>query len=164
MRTSKLTILAGVCLAALAVGQESPTINGHTVDPDVYRQLFKYGFLPTRTTFLSNEDIARKFDLTLPQMATIKAALDKNDPAALEKALIHRVQKALLLGKVVRQAHLCRIIEGMFDSDVTVDDILLWYIAQLCAEGSQVLIVILPIIEDDTFLGWAQSIESIQQR
>src|SRR5947209_4129415 len=70
----------------------------------------------------------------------------------------------LLLGKVIRQAHLRRIIEGMFDGDVTVDDILLWYIAKLCTEGCQVLIVVLPVVEDDPILGRSQSIERIQQR
>src|ERR1041385_8145180 len=71
-----------------ARGQESPKINGHAIDPEQYHQLVKHGFLPTRTKFLSNEDIARKFDLSLPQMGNIKAALEKNESAALEKALI----------------------------------------------------------------------------
>src|SRR5438094_10626733 len=81
------------CLLALTLtrgtaGQEPPKIKGHAIDPEQYRLLVKHGFLPTRTTLLSNEDIARKFDLRLPQMGAIKAALDKHDAAALEKALI----------------------------------------------------------------------------
>ena len=68
----------------------------------------------------------------------------------------------LLLGKVVRQAHLRRIIEGMFNRNITVDDILLRHIAKLCTKGSQVLIVVLPVVEDDTILRRSQSIESIQ--
>src|SRR5262249_9909271 len=63
-------------------------INGHTIDPEQYRLLVKHGFLPTRTTFLASEDIARKFDLGLPELGNVKAALDKKDSAALKKALI----------------------------------------------------------------------------
>ena len=33
-------------------------------------------------------ELAQKFDLSLPQMAEVKAALDKNDATALEKALV----------------------------------------------------------------------------
>src|SRR5947207_3840913 len=92
--------VAGACLLALSLlpgahGQEPPKINGHAIDPEQYRLLIKHGFLPTRTTFFSNEDIARKFDLSLPQMAAIKAALDKHDAAALQQALIAYLKSKL---------------------------------------------------------------------
>src|SRR5436309_4286348 len=81
------SLLAFALLPAVR-SEEPPKINGHPIDPEQYRLLVKHGFLPTRTTFLSNEDIARKFDLSLPQTSGIKAALDKKDAPALEAALI----------------------------------------------------------------------------
>src|SRR5215213_6879378 len=80
--------LLAFALLPVVRGEGLPKINGHAIDPEQYRLLVKHGFLPTRTTSLSNAEIARKFDLTLPQLAGVKAALDKNDAAALEKALI----------------------------------------------------------------------------
>jgi hypothetical protein len=65
-----------------------PQINGHLIDPETYRLLVTHGFLPTRATFLSNEELARKFDLSLPQLANIKRAVERRDQAALEKAVI----------------------------------------------------------------------------
>ena len=81
-------LLLACPLAPGARGQEPPKINGHPIDPEQYRLLVKHGFLPTRTTFLSNEDIAHKFDLTRPELGDVKAALDRKDAAGLEKALI----------------------------------------------------------------------------
>ena len=61
--------LVAFSLASGARGQEPPKIKGHAIDPEQYRLLVKHGFLPTRTTFLSNEEIARKFDhLSLAQV------------------------------------------------------------------------------------------------
>src|SRR5689334_18139069 len=109
-----LAFLAGASLVAFSLavgvrGQGPPKINGHAINPEQYRLLVKHGFLPTRTTFLSNEDIARKFDLSLPQMGAIKAALDRKDAAALEKALI-----AYLNGKLppLKPANPSRPIPG----------------------------------------------------
>lgn len=63
-------------------------INGHVIDPETYRQLIEHKFLPTRTTFLSNVEIAQKLDLGLPQLAEVQAALDRHDAAGLERSLI----------------------------------------------------------------------------
>lgn len=65
-----------------------PSINGHAVDPEIYRQLVEHRFLPTRTTFLSDADLAQKLDLGLPQLGQIKVAVDSQDAPALEKALV----------------------------------------------------------------------------
>ncbi len=88
-----LRLAAGAALLAFAAppgapAAEPPRINGHPVDPEQYRLLVKHGFLPTRTTFLSDEEVARKFDLGLPRLAAVKAALDRKDRAALRQALI----------------------------------------------------------------------------
>ena len=62
--------------SARADADETPKINGHAVDPEIYRQLVEHKFLPTRTTFLSDKEIAQKLDLSLPQLGEIKGALD----------------------------------------------------------------------------------------
>src|SRR5258706_14860864 len=74
---------------------EPPRINGHLIDPEVYRQLVEHKFLPTRTTFLSDKEMAQKLDLVLPQLGEIKAALDKDDSRALERALIAYLNRKL---------------------------------------------------------------------
>jgi hypothetical protein len=81
-------IVIAFVLVSPAMAADAPTINGHPVDPETYRQLLEHKFLPTRTTFLSNVEIAEKLDLGLPQLAEIKVALDRNDAPALEKALV----------------------------------------------------------------------------
>lgn len=81
-------LIVFLAVSPCALAGEPPTINGHAIDPETYRQLVEYKFLPTRTTFLSDVEIAQKLDLSLPQLAQIKVALDTNDAPALEKALI----------------------------------------------------------------------------
>ncbi|MBI3860934.1 MAG: heparinase II/III family protein [Planctomycetia bacterium] len=81
-------LLLALALSSRTLAADAPAINGHPIDPETYRQLVEHKFLPTRTTFLSDVEIAQKLDLGLPQLGEIKAALDKNDPPALEKALI----------------------------------------------------------------------------
>lgn len=85
-----------VSLFHCAGAEEPHRINGHAIDPDVYRQLVEHKFLPTRTTFLSDAEIARKLDLSLPQLAEIKSALDRNDARALEQGLIKYLNSKLL--------------------------------------------------------------------
>jgi hypothetical protein len=84
----QLCLILLLAATSRVVAEEAPTINGHAIDPDVYRQLVEHKFLPTRTTFLSDVEIARKLDLRLPQLAGVKIALDANDAPALEQALI----------------------------------------------------------------------------
>ncbi|MBI4027364.1 MAG: heparinase II/III family protein [Verrucomicrobia bacterium] len=74
---------------------KSPMINGHAIDPTIYRDLIEHKFLPTRATFLSNEELAQKFDLSLGEMGDVKAALDKHDPTALQTALIGYLNRKL---------------------------------------------------------------------
>lgn len=83
-----LALSAAISGALLNAADDVPTINGHRIDPTVYRDLVEHKFLPTRTTFLSDAEIAAKFDLGLPQMASVKAALEANDAAALEQSLV----------------------------------------------------------------------------
>src|SRR6266542_4075510 len=88
-----LTVLLGLLgsrsLATVdAFPADWPTVNGSAVEPDHYRQMKEYGFLPLKTTFLSDEEIAQKLDLSLPDLADIKAALDKKDSVALKASLI----------------------------------------------------------------------------
>src|SRR5438034_1188634 len=50
--------------------------------------MLDYHHLPIKTTYLSDEELAQKFDLNLPQMTEVKTALEKKDAAALKSALI----------------------------------------------------------------------------
>ena len=67
-------------------------------------------------------------------------------------------------GEVVWQAHLSRVVEGAFNRQVAVNDIILGHIAKLGAEGGQVFIVILPVIENHPRLRGSQAVEGPHQR
>jgi hypothetical protein len=76
-------------LLALASSADAPPlINGHSIDPKTYSLLVEHRFLPTRSSFLSNTDIAQKLDLSRPELAQVKTALAGNNSLALEKGLI----------------------------------------------------------------------------
>ena len=51
------------------------------------KRLTKHGYLPTRTAFITDVEMAQKLDLSLPQLAEAKAALTNDDQAALRRAL-----------------------------------------------------------------------------
>src|ERR1051325_1479277 len=72
-----------------------PRINGSAINPESDKYMQEYGFLPLKTTYLSDEELAQKFDLSLPEMAEIKAALDKKDSPALKSALIGYLNRKL---------------------------------------------------------------------
>ncbi|MBI4027363.1 MAG: alginate lyase family protein, partial [Verrucomicrobia bacterium] len=79
-----------------------PRINGSAINPESYKLMQEHGFLPLKTAYLSDEEVAQKFDLSLPQMGAVKEAVDKKDAAALKTALI-----AYLNGKLrpLKPAH-----------------------------------------------------------
>jgi len=77
-------ILAG--FTATCFAEEPNTLGGHPIAPEAYQRLEKAGFLPQRPE-MSDRELAEKLDLTLPQMAQVKKALESSDPAALQKAL-----------------------------------------------------------------------------
>ncbi|MBI4027374.1 MAG: heparinase II/III family protein [Verrucomicrobia bacterium] len=82
--------------SALSVAAVEPrTINGLPVDPERYWGMIEHGFLPARTNFLSDVEIAQKLDLDLPELAPVKAAVEKNDAPALTKALIAYLNRKL---------------------------------------------------------------------
>src|SRR5436190_2135959 len=81
--------LLGSCPLARAgvpATREYPMINGNPIDPKTYQGYVDEGFLPLRGE-MSDVELAQKFDLDLPQMADVKAALAKGDAKALERAL-----------------------------------------------------------------------------
>ncbi|MBI4023601.1 MAG: heparinase II/III family protein [Verrucomicrobia bacterium] len=85
-RILTLTLLGAVVIR----GEDAswPKVNGlYPVAPQGYKWLTENLYIPTRTTFLSDEAMASKLDLDLPQLAEVKAALEKKDAAALEHAL-----------------------------------------------------------------------------
>ena len=51
-------------------------------------------------------------------------------------------------GEVAGQAQFGGIVEGALNGQVAVNDIILWHIAKLRAEGGQVFVIVLPVIED----------------
>src|SRR2546422_272705 len=52
-----------------------------------WKRFVANGYLPLRTTFLTDKEIAQKLDLSLPQLGEVKAALERDDAVALRKAL-----------------------------------------------------------------------------
>src|SRR5205809_6145221 len=80
-------ILAFLPLPALhAVEPQDPALGKYPLNAAYYKTLVEQGFLPTKP-HLSEFELAGKFDLDLPALADVNAALAKKDGKALEKAL-----------------------------------------------------------------------------
>jgi len=78
--------LAVFALSVQVCAADSPTISGQPIDPKIYQGYVEEGFLPLRGE-MTDLELAQKFDLALPAMAAVKAAVERNDAKALEKAL-----------------------------------------------------------------------------
>jgi hypothetical protein len=89
------TTLGLPLFALAAMGSAAPAINGHAVDRRTYDLMVAHGFLPTRTSFLSDEELAAKLDLDLPQLEHIKSALDAKNRSALRKELVVYLESKL---------------------------------------------------------------------
>ena len=72
--------------SAGAWAADLPTISGHPIRPETYKAYVEEGFLPLRRE-MSDFELAEKLNLDLPQLAAVKAAVEKKDSKALEKAL-----------------------------------------------------------------------------
>ena len=72
-----------------------PRINGSAINPESYKLMQEHGFLPLKTTYLSDEELAQKFELNSPEMAEVKAALEKKDASSLKAALIAYLNRKL---------------------------------------------------------------------
>lgn len=62
-------------------------IGTYDIPEGALKRLTENGYLPMRSTFMTDVEIAQKLDLSLPQLAKVKSALDKEDKPALQKAL-----------------------------------------------------------------------------
>src|SRR5258706_9376465 len=69
----------------------------------------------------------------------------------------------LSFSEIAGQPHLRSIIERLFDSEVFMYDVFLRHIAQLHTERGQIVIVILPVIENLTVIWFAETVERVYQ-
>src|SRR5689334_13951978 len=98
MRGNRHSAVVGLFFAAIVGGSAAfgvsafppdwPTVNGSAVEPSHFQFMKEHGFLPLQTTFLSDEEVAQKLDLSRPELTPIKEALQKKDAAALKVELI----------------------------------------------------------------------------
>src|SRR6266851_2737539 len=70
----------------------------------------------------------------------------------------------LFCGEILRQAHLCSVVEGTLHSQITVDDVILRHIPKLRAESCEMAIIILPIIKNGALLCRPQAVERVHKR
>ncbi len=64
---------------------------------------------------------------------------------------------------ITRQAHLRGIVECTLDSQIAMNNIFLWHVAKLCAESGEMPVIVLAVVEHQTFLGGPQAVEGIHQ-
>src|SRR5438876_6146385 len=69
-----------------AIEPQDPALGKYPLDPAYHKTLVEMGFLPTKP-HISDLELAQKLNLELPQLAEVKAAVQKKDQQALEKAL-----------------------------------------------------------------------------
>ena len=70
----------------------------------------------------------------------------------------------LRVREVTRESHPGRIIEGTLNGQIAMDDVVLGDITELGAEGCQVAIIILSVVEDLPLRRGPQPIEGVHQR
>src|SRR5438105_3279299 len=63
-----------------------PAFGGHAMNPEFLRRLVDNGYIPTHPP-MSDLELAEKLNLNLPQLAQVKAAVEKKDAPALQAAL-----------------------------------------------------------------------------
>src|SRR5690349_16808274 len=78
-----------VCFADAATSQtdysHDPAFAGHAINPEYLHKLVENGYIPTRPP-MSDMELVEKLNLDLPQLAGVKAAVEKKDAAALQAA------------------------------------------------------------------------------
>src|SRR5438874_12605369 len=86
-RFSQVVVLACLPLQPThAIEPQDPALGKYPLDPAYYKTLVEQGFLPSKP-HISDLELAQKFNLELPQLAAVKAAVAKKDQKALEAAL-----------------------------------------------------------------------------
>lgn len=80
------SLLMMAVIPSIVMAEQTPIVGGYQLNWDDYQMLLKFKCWPTKPE-MSDMDIAHKLNLDLPQCADVKAAVEKKDAKALEKAL-----------------------------------------------------------------------------